>query len=184
MTNQRPDSTSDSVEQLLGEIQRLKRALHSTIAAIIVVDKHFHITFANKSVYNIFQFEYTEFFDKSLQDLFLPKKWNEYVTTIFNAEQLQTDEIVTELEVVKKDGSVCWLFARVLMQFDADNQFDGYVIAAHDITLQKQQEVELRSRTKELEQTNRLMVGREIRMKELKKEMNTLKNSVSKKNNT
>jgi PAS domain S-box-containing protein len=50
----------------------------------------------------------------------------------------------------------------------------GAVLSARDITERKRLETDLRRRTEELERFNRLAVGRELRMVELKREINEL----------
>lgn len=58
---------------------------------------------------------------------------------------------------------------------DGDGNIMGTVLVFRDITEQKRAEEELRASNEELESFNRVAVGRELRMIELKKEINSLR---------
>ena len=61
---------------------------------------------------------------------------------------------------------------------DEKGDITGYFFALIDLTEIKEKERELKEKVKELERFNRLAVGREIKMVELKKEIQALKKEV------
>jgi PAS domain S-box-containing protein len=85
-----------------------------------------------------------------------------------------------EFRVIVKDGRKLWAILNVKPIYK-DGKTDGALVVGHDITERKRAETEiqkyvneLRSANEELTRFNRNMVGRELRMIELKKEVNAL----------
>jgi PAS domain S-box-containing protein len=88
----------------------------------------------------------------------------------------------TEYRVVWPDGSLHYIATRGQLARDAAGQPQRIEGLVWDITAQKQAETEIRRRAEELrasndelERFNRAMVGRELRMIELKQEVNALR---------
>lgn len=63
---------------------------------------------------------------------------------------------------------------RLIPYRTTDDRIDGVVLTFVDITERKAAEEQLRARNEELERFNHAAVGRELRMVELKKEINAL----------
>lgn len=78
-------------------------------------------------------------------------------------------------KIVLPDGTIKVLHGQGKIVIDQNGQPVKMVGTALDITLLKQAEEKLQKRTEELERMNKLMVGRELKMIELKKELNKLK---------
>ncbi len=79
-----------------------------------------------------------------------------------------------EITLGRPDGSsvICHLSATPL--YDAHDMYDGSFAMVTDITQRKRAEEELRRRTEELEAFNKAMVDREIKIIEVKEEVNRL----------
>ena len=80
-----------------------------------------------------------------------------------------------EHRIVRPDGSVRFVYDRAHPYFDAKGRLVRYVGATLDITERKRVEEELRASNQELSSFNQAMVGRELRMIELKKEIDALR---------
>jgi two-component system CheB/CheR fusion protein len=97
-----------------------------------------------------------------------------------DAEVVLAGRSVVEREELAHDNGECYL-KRVLPYRTAEGNIDGIVVTFVDITERKRAEEdirrhveEMRSRNEELTRLNRIMEGRELRMIELKKQVNEL----------
>ena len=89
-----------------------------------------------------------------------------------------TGEVISaeEIECERKDGTRFTLLASSAPIYDREGKIVSGVAVFHDITERKQMERQLRAANEELTRFNTVMVGRELRMIELKKEVNELCN--------
>jgi hypothetical protein len=85
-------------------------------------------------------------------------------------------EIVREEEdpYVRSDGTVQWGRWEIRPWYQADGSIGGILICSEDVTTRKLAEEELRARNAELERFNRASTGRELRMIEMKQQVNKL----------
>lgn len=79
-----------------------------------------------------------------------------------------------EFKFRRKDGSDLWVISAAAPIADRDGRLVRTVSMLTDITARKRAEEELRASIDELESFNRAAVGRELRMIELKEEVNEL----------
>jgi len=85
----------------------------------------------------------------------------------------KTGEWHGEVKNIKKDGIQFWCYASVSTFTHQD--YGEVLLAVHiDITKRKQAEEELKQKMKQLERFNKVAVNRELKMIELKKEINEL----------
>ena len=89
---------------------------------------------------------------------------------------IQEKGIVTglELQLRRKDGSTFWGSINASSVYDKDGKFLYYEGTTEDITERKMVQDALRRKVDELERFSSLTVGRELRIIELKKEINSL----------
>jgi hypothetical protein len=79
-----------------------------------------------------------------------------------------------EYKAVKKNGELWYASSSWEPLKDEKGKFKGIVFQTSDITERKQAETELKEKNEALKRFNKLAVGRELRMIELKKEINVL----------
>ncbi len=79
-----------------------------------------------------------------------------------------------EKRYIRKDGTIIWADVTTALQRDNEDKPLYFLTTIQDITARKMAEKINLDKSRELEQFNNLMIGREIKMIELKKEVNEL----------
>ena len=94
--------------------------------------------------------------------------------------RIKQGEHIENFETVRmrKDGAIIPVSLTFSAIKDASGRITGASKIAHDITERKRAEEALRRSNEELTRFNRVAVGRELRMIELKKEVNELRAKV------
>lgn len=120
-----------------------------------------------------------ELLDKTPFD-FMEQEEGERVKRIYTDLASKKEPIVNlENWVIAKDGRQLCLLTNGVPVFDDEGNLIGYRGVNKNITPRKISEDEMEKRTDELERLNKLMIGREIRMRELKDEIDRLKSEKS-----
>lgn len=86
----------------------------------------------------------------------------------------KADTYTMEKRYIRKDGSTIWVELTVSMMRKEDGSPDRFISIVSDITERKNAKEALQQRLDELHRFNRAATGRELRMIELKREINTL----------
>lgn len=114
------------------------------------------------------------------QKLFTPESWELLSTSLARTAETGIPYQL-ELKTVRKDKSNGWMWVRGEAEFDKKGNITGLWGAAQDISERRNMEDKLREsekslikKTQELEYFNNFFVNRELRMVELKKEVNEL----------
>lgn len=148
--------------------------------AIVMMDDQGKITSWNKSAEKMFGYLESEVIGKDLHDLITVKKEHrenkEHLKVFFKTGKSPTLGKMIELPVKNIKGEVFTIELTV----SAANLNDKWygVGMMRDITERKRTEGDLRQRTDNLEIMNKVMVDREIKMIELKKELAELKKKI------
>lgn len=138
------------------------------------VDAEARYTYASESVHEFLGYTPQEILGKTPFDLMPPDEATR-VGKLFT-DIVARQESFRDLDNlnVRKDGSMVLVSTNGMPILDADGTLLGYRGLDRDITEQKRAELELRARNEELERFNRATVGRELKMIELKRELNAL----------
>jgi len=98
----------------------------------------------------------------------------EIVKKAVDASLVSKEHYVMEYRIFDAEKNEKWVLEKGIGVFDDSGNlrfFEGFIT---DITLGKTAEIRLRAKSDELERSNNLMIGREVKMVELKKEVNSL----------
>lgn len=148
---------------------------------IMLIDLSGNVMEVNKKVTDWLGYEVSEVKGLSVTQLpylSLPNKLK--VGALFAARIAGKAIESYSLDVIHKDGTkrVGQITGELIR--DANGKIVADLVIASDITNQIENETRLKQRTSDLERLNSLMVGRELKMIELKKEIETLKMKISK----
>ena len=169
---------TDSITGKLGEAVSLresyKLAVESSSNHTIITDTNGKIIYANKAAQKVTGYTFTEMVGNT------PRLWGGQMSSEFyrNMWKLKKDNkgfFVGEVKNVKKDGVLYTAIARISPILDTQGNLLGFVATEEDITVREELETSLRTKLDELARLNRLMVGRELKMRELKKEIANIK---------
>jgi PAS domain S-box-containing protein len=178
-------------KQVEEQTKQLKEYLQLQIErmpiGLIVWDTGFRVQSWNPAAEKIFGFTAEEAFGRHPYDLIVPREAQPHVDNIWR-RLLEGDMTAHSInENITKDGRgiICQWSNTPLKK--ADGTVVGVLSMLQDITKRKQaedalhkSEEDLKKRVKELEEFYQMAVGRELKMIELKKEIESLKEELSK----
>ncbi len=159
--------------QMTMDLQKYKLALESASNHIIITDADGKILYANKAVEKLTGYSLQEVIGNT------PALWGRQMSKEFYLKMwdiIKTKKVVFQGEIVnkRKDGQIYTAQATISPILDhASNNLIGFVGIEENISDRKKKEVELTT-------MNELMIGREMRMVELKKEIEKLKSGNAK----
>ena len=139
------------------------------------VDKDGRYTYVSENVKAIFGYDQKEIIGKTLFD-FMPEdeagRVAPIVKQIFKNKQPIID---IENKNITKTGKTVYILTNGKPIFDKNGELNGYRGVDEDITERKRAETEIQEKMTELKKMNSVMIGREIKMIELKEEIKRLK---------
>lgn len=162
--NQEMKVKMDEIAQANSDLQNL---MASTAIATVFLDRDLAITRYTPSAVNLFHLIPSDL-GRPLAHL---KHRLEYPELLGDVEQVLQTLVPVEREV-RGDGD--WFLARLQPYRTLEDHIGGVVLTFVDITERRRNTEALREQLTELERFNALAVGRETRMIELKKEVNSL----------
>lgn len=161
----------DEYEDAIRRMRSFEKALETMQIGVTITDLNGNILYINSAELTMHGFSGEDLRGKNIKIFAPPEYWNpltnEQIKTMKRWKRESTNK--------RKDGS---LFSVQLMS-DIVTDEDGvplYIVTTcEDITGRKKMESEIRERVEELEKFYRMSVGREMKMKELKREIKRLK---------
>jgi PAS domain S-box-containing protein len=165
-------------KQAEGELIEVKERLNYTIQnmkdIIFSIDLMGNYTYTNVVAAEITGYSVDELLKMNMRELIAP----EYHELVFGRVKKRIAgeplEQPLSIEIISKDGKRTWLELTTSVAHDKDGKLIGIQGIARDITERKQAENTIKKKNEELKRFNKLAVGRELRMIELKKEINAL----------
>lgn len=158
--------------------KRLKDITYSIADWIWEVNEKGQYTYCSEKVKDILRYSPKEILGKTPFDL-MPKEEAKEIREIFS-KLIKNKEPIKDLENwnLRKDGNLICLLTNAVPIIDENGSLKGYRGVDKDITDRKKSEEEIKKRTKELEKFNKIAVGRELKMVELKKKVKELESKL------
>lgn len=160
--------------QLRKSEDRFRSAFDSAVAGMALVGPDGSFRQVNGSLCNMIGYTEEELLGKTFQEITHP---DDLATDMAFIEQLSAGKIPhyqMEKRYLHKLGQIVWVRIKVSIVRNAVGDGQHFVVQIEDITKRRQAEESARQHREKLERFNRLAVGRELVMIELKKEINGL----------
>lgn len=155
------------------EVKKLLQAVDQSPASIVITDTKGHIEYVNRRFTEISGYTSLEALGEKPSVLksgqMDPAVYRELWTTIRNGREWRG-----ELQNRHKTGELYWEYASISPIVDADGTITHFLAVKEDITARKASDETLRRTMDQLERFNRLAIGREKRIIELKQMVNRL----------
>jgi PAS domain S-box-containing protein len=144
--------------------------------SLILLDPAGKIVTVNQATLNLFGYSKEKLVDNQIEILLAEKTLgNKLLQKIIDKKSLKDYELTFK---DKEDKDIIVSLSGSLLK-DKTGKIAGFVLVSHDITEHKKAEEEIKKNAQESERMNKFMVGREMKIKELKKENEELKEKIS-----
>lgn len=167
-----------SKDQAFSEAERAKTFFDVVSGIVVTIDKNGNIDAINKKGAQFLGYDTNEIIGKNWIDNFIPQIERESVNLIFNnligSKEIK-DDSYHENNVLLKTGKNALIGWHNSLLKDQNGNVIATVSHGEDITEKKIEEEKDKKQMEDYERLNQLMMGRELKMVELKKEIEKLK---------
>ncbi|HNV97199.1 MAG TPA: PAS domain-containing protein [bacterium] len=148
-------------EQILENEKKIQTVIDSIPDSIVMIDKNKKIVFYNKASEILFKFGNKNIINRNLYDLVkIPRQ------VIFDEKNLVTNQI--------HDFKINNKIIEISISSVKFNNSTFFINVFRDISQRVKDEEDLKRQTEELQKINSLMIGRELKMLELKKQLKNI----------
>jgi PAS domain S-box-containing protein len=172
------EELEDRVEQRTLELKESEKRFRNIVEyandLIFTLDKDYVFTLVSPVSVGILGLEPSQVIGSHLKDIVFPEDYSRCIASLENNRQtLETLEL-DDFRVMHKDGTLRWLRITGSAVVDSNGNYLHFVGTAQDVSERKKTQDKLHQYTTELEDFNKVMLGREERIIELKEEVNKL----------
>lgn len=168
-----------SVEDALKLSEEKYRLIaENTSDGIITFGSDNQVTYVSPSYLKLFGYEEKEELSRttdSIKSLIHPDDREKVFSDIFKAISDKKTNLEYIYRVKTKDGKYIWREDHAHFKYDQSGEYLGSYVVCRNIDVSKKSEEMLKEKMKELQKTMDFMVGRELKMVELKDEISRLK---------
>jgi PAS domain S-box-containing protein len=166
------------VEERTAELRKLSEAVEHSPVTVMITDKNGTIEYVNPTFSGVTGYAAREAIGQNprfLQSGHLPRSfYQDLWDTILSGKTWQGEFLNR-----KKNGDEFWESTSISAIKNEDGDITHFVAVKQDVTERKHMEEEMRQNVEELERFNKLAMGREIKMIQLKEEINALLEKVN-----
>jgi PAS domain S-box-containing protein len=163
--------------------KQIELVLESSIDGVVIANSKGEITYLNKSALDMFGLTKDEMLGKPLADI-MPEKYRSLhqqgMERFISTKIPKVIGKVVELEGLKKDGTV-FPIEMSLSSVDLGNDEITFTAIIRDISSRKKAETDLKEKMTQLEDMNKIMVDRELKMVEFKNQIVELEKKLAQK---
>ena len=167
-------------EEALKESEEKYRAIFESANDVIVtLDLKGNITAVNRRVEEVGGYNREELMGKNIARLkMFPPKSLAIILKNFGKRMIGMDVLPYEVKLIRKDGKRRFIEINA-MPLKREGKIVGDLALLRDVTERKEAEENLREKMDELEKFNKMMIGRELRMVELKNKLKELEEKLN-----
>jgi PAS domain S-box-containing protein len=144
---------------------------------VVIADADANILYANKATEDNTGYKVEEIIGKTPGDLWGGEMSKKFYDEMWNTIKVLKKPWIGQVENKRKDGGRYWSELRISPVVDEMGNLKVFIAIEPNVTAHK--EKELRDKIETLEKLNSYMLDREVKMSELKKEIETLKSQLS-----
>lgn len=179
------DKLRAEINEMLGSIEEEKHKGDTLIdfvsALVVMLNTNGEVMIINKRGLEMLGYSKEEVIGKNWIFTFVPEENREKVSAVFSGlmNGNEIDNSAIESWVLTKDNRVLLMSWHNTVIKDGEGKITSTLSLGEDITVRKEEEMKKEEYGKELERLNGAMVGRELKMVELKNEINRLKAKIN-----
>lgn len=173
----------ETQKRLANEKNKAQQYIDIARVMILVLDKNGNISLINKRGCELLGYqEASELVGKNWFESFIPQEDRKKISELFGGMLKEGAEVpeYVENKIITKTGEERVIGWQNTILRNSEGKIHATLSSGDDITERKKNEEKNKEKTDELERINRIMVGREIKMLELKEEIRILKQKLEK----
>lgn len=158
------------IKQHEAELEKLQLAVENVSSHVVLTDVEGIVFYANSSAEKITGFTKKEIIGTKAGKLWSLPMSKEFYRKLWNTIKIEKKSFEGNITNKRKGGEEYYAKVTISPIINKEGELVGFIGIEDDITEQQKSKEELEKRYDELERLNSLMVGRELKMAELKKE--------------
>ncbi len=170
----RPKYSDEELRYLQKVVEGFSSCFGLLAQHLVITDKDAHILFANRAAQEITGYTFEEMFGKNPADLWGGHMSQEMYEEMWDTIKNKKKSYAAEVENKRKDGTTYWQALYITPVLDEEGEVKFFIAIEPDITIRREGELKKTERVEELERFQKMLIGRELRMIELKERIREL----------
>jgi len=164
-----------NVAKLAESEEKFKNAFSNSMLGMAIVSPQGKWLQANKSVCDMLGYSSEELMNMDFATITHPEETSRDLAAVKKIAAGEIENYQVEKRYITKSGQTIWVSIHVAPVRDQNKKLLYFITQIENIDQRKRNETELKEKNAEMVKMNQMMVGRELKMVELKKEIEELK---------